>query len=201
MGLTPAETWRYRVLAPCIDSTVTLERARLEAGAPALWVAAAGTALPRRALLLDSAYLVGMAEAACSDSVDYAKVRQQFGQPIGAFQAVKHRCAEMLARASAAWNLTVFAALSALEGAPDAQFQAIAAKLMASDTAFRNAAVNIQNHGGIGFTGEYHAHLYVKRAHLFDRLGGDMAVQKKRFLAQPPVFQNPVLRGNAANLA
>lgn len=185
-GLAAAGDWSERRPVPSIDSTLLLERARL--GAPALWIPA--PELGRRALLLVSAYLAGIAEAAVTDSVDYAKVREQFGQPIGAFQAVKHRCADMLARASAAWNLTVFAALAELDGTGDAAFQGIAAKIIAADAAFRNGATNIQNHGGIGFTGEHFAHLFVKRAHVLDRMGGDTAVQKKRMLkATPPAFE------------
>jgi alkylation response protein AidB-like acyl-CoA dehydrogenase len=59
---------------------------------------------------------------------------------------------------------------------------------MASEAAFRNGAVNIQNHGGIGFTGEHDAHLFVKRAHMLDRFGGDAGVQKKRLLVEPAPF-------------
>src|SRR3546814_9352641 len=72
------------------------------------------------------------------------------------------------------WNSTIFAALTDQAEGPDADFQAIAAKILASDAAFRNAAVNIQNHGAYGFTGEHHAHLFVKRAHFLDRFGGEI---------------------------
>src|SRR3546814_15514597 len=81
------------------------------------------------------------------------------------------------------WNSTIFAALTDQAEGPDADFQAIAAKILASDAAFRNAAVNIQNHGAYGFTGEHHAHLFVKRAHFLDRFGGDATYQKRRMLA------------------
>src|SRR3546814_4846563 len=79
----------------------------------------AANGLWRRAQLLVSAYLTGLAEAALDDSVGYAKVREQFQQPIGAFQAVKHRCADMLTRASVAWNSTIFAALTDKAEGPD----------------------------------------------------------------------------------
>lgn len=185
VGLVSAGAWQERRPVPSIDTSLMLERARLGDGGMLHWVDDPG--LARGALLLVSAYLVGVAEAAVTDSVEYAKIRQQFGQPIGAFQAVKHRCADMTTQASAAWNLTVFAALTEMDGTADAAFQGIAAKLMAAQAAFRNGAVNIQNHGGIGFTGEHFAHLFVKRAHVLDRMGGDMAVQKKRMLqATPP---------------
>jgi alkylation response protein AidB-like acyl-CoA dehydrogenase len=186
-GLVASEAWRDRREVPSIDTTLRLERAHLETGSVHSWVAA--PALARHAGLLVSAYLVGIAEAALADSLDYAKIREQFGQPIGAFQAVKHRCADMMASASAAWNLTIFATLVEIDGTPDAAFQGIAAKLMSAQAAFRNAAVNIQNHGGFGFTGEHFAHLFVKRAHVLDRMGGDTAVQRKRMLqAAAPAF-------------
>ena len=175
-----------RVAVAGIDTTVALETANLSGGQ--VIAAAEGHALSRQANLLVCAYLVGIAEAACEQSVAYAKVREQFDQPIGAFQAVKHRCADMLMRASAAWNLTLFAALADVAGGVDAGFQASAARLIAADAALRNAAVNIQNHGGIGFTGEHDAHHFLKRAHMLDRFGGGPAAQKKRMLAEPSPF-------------
>lgn len=181
VGLLPAGDWRDRREVPSIDTSVLLERAQCGAE-PAIWVPAED-GLARRAQLLVCAYLAGIAEASVHDSVEYAGVREQFQQPIGAFQALKHRCADMLARASVAWNLTVFATLIEAAGGADAEYQAIAAKLIAADSAFRNAAANIQNHGAFGFTGEHHAHLFVKRAHILDRMGGDITFQKSRMLA------------------
>lgn len=186
LSLADAGDFGGRAALVGVDSTVALEVAETVGGETR--AEADGGALSRQAMLLVSAYLVGIAEAACDQSVDYAKVRQQFGQPIGAFQAVKHRCADMLVRASAAWNLTLFAALADVAEAPDAAFQAAAARLIAADAALRNAAVNIQNHGGIGFTGEHDAHLFLKRAHMLDRFGGGPAAQKKRLLAEPAPF-------------
>jgi len=107
----------------------------------------------------------GVAEATTERSVAYAKTRTQFGQPIGAFQAVAHRCADMAVRAEVAWLQTVLAALSLDERRPDAVAQAASARLLAVDYAADNAADNIQNHGGIGFTTELPEHRFVKRAH------------------------------------
>src|SRR3546814_20188980 len=98
----------------------------------------AANGLWRRAQLLVSAYLTGLAEAALDDSVGYAKVREQFQQPIGAFQAVKHRCADMLTRASVAWNSTIFASLTDQAEGPDADFQEFASKIQARAEAFRD---------------------------------------------------------------
>lgn len=185
LSLVPVDSLRDRGELVGVDSTVALEAAIVLGGAVAV---AVGDGPMRQAVLLVCAYLVGIAEATCDQSVEYAKVRQQFGQPIGAFQAVKHRCADMAMRASAAWNLTLFAALAEVAGGADAAFQASAARLIAADAALRNAAVNIQNHGGIGFTGEHDAHLFLKRAHMLDRFGGGTAAQKKRLLAEPSPF-------------
>jgi len=182
MALVPMADWIDRKPVPSIDSTVSLERATPGSAAHCLRVTA-NAALDRRAQLLVAACLNGMAEAAVDDTLAYVKVREQFKQPIGAFQAVKHRCADMLARSTVAWNTTIFAALTELAGGGDAEFQVTAARLLANDAAFRNAAVNIQNHGAYGFTGEHHAHLFVKRSHLFERMGGDTHFQKTRMLS------------------
>ena len=182
MALVPEADWGDRRAVPPIDSTVALERATLATSANGLKVSA-DAGLDRRAQLLVSAYLTGMAEAAVDDTLDYVKVREQFNQPIGAFQAVKHRCADMLARSTVAWNITIFAALTELAGGKDAEFQVTASRILANDAAFKNAAVNILNHGAYGFTGEHHAHLFVKRSHLFELMGGDTHFQKARMLS------------------
>lgn len=188
VALVGVDHWSELKEVPSIDSTLWLARVRFKGLKPKLRVAAA-KGLWRRAQLLVCAYLTGIAEAALDDSVEYAKVREQFQQPIGGFQAIKHRCADMLARSSIAWNSTIFAALTDVAEGQDADFQVIAAKLLASDAAFRNAAINIQNHGAYGFTGEHHAHLFVKRAHILDRFGGDVTYQKQRMLAATPPSQ------------
>jgi alkylation response protein AidB-like acyl-CoA dehydrogenase len=126
-----------------------------------------------RASVLAAAALVGIAEATRDMAAEYSKVRVQFGKPIGAYQAIKHRCADMAVRAEAASSQVLFAALSIDEGRPDDAFQAASAKVVASDAAIRNAADNIQIHGGMGYTFEHDAHLYLKRAHVFDRIAGD----------------------------
>jgi len=125
-----------------------------------------------QALLLAAAYLSGLIQAACAMATGYAKLRQQFGQPIGAFQAVKHRCVDMAIGAEAIGSQIAFAALAIRNGAPDAAFQAMSAKLVAGQNAVRTAQDNIQVHGAIGVTSELAPHLYLKRAHLIDRLFG-----------------------------
>jgi alkylation response protein AidB-like acyl-CoA dehydrogenase len=115
--------------------------------------------------VLTAAYQLGIAEAVTARSVFYAKEREQFGRPIGTFQAVKHMCADMLVRAELA-KAAVYAAAVTLDdpevGEP-ARAAAIA-KLLADEAATLNAKTAIQVHGGMGFTWEMPLHLYLKRA-------------------------------------
>ena len=143
------------------------------------------TALRRRATVLVSSELAGIATATAEQSTQYAKDREQFGTPIGAFQAVKHRCADMAVRAEAATSLARHASLAVLDGAPDAAFHAHAARAVASRAAIDNAQVNVQNHGGIGFTWEHTAHRYVTRAQVRSRSVGDERSHLGELLAQP----------------
>lgn len=168
-----------------IDWTISLQRGQATALRPEFWVDAQTDDIPARAALLTSAMLTGIAEGATQDSVDYVTVRQQFGQPLGAFQSVKHRCADMTTRASAAWCQTLFATLMTEQASPDRAFQQAAAKIAATDAALRNAAADIQNLGGMGFTGEQRPHLFLKRAHLLDRVGGDAIWQSAQLMAMP----------------
>jgi alkylation response protein AidB-like acyl-CoA dehydrogenase len=131
------------------------------------------TALRSRAHVLVAAAMCGVASATTTASTSYAKDRTQFGQPIGSFQAVKHRCAEMAVRTEAAFSQTVYAGLVFDEGGADAEFQAAAARLIATTAAGDNCADNIQNHGGIGFTEECDAHLYLRRWRALERTLGD----------------------------
>ncbi|MGJ3627928.1 acyl-CoA dehydrogenase family protein [Sphingomonas sp. MMS24-JH45] len=135
--------------------------------------------------LLLSAYLTGVAQASTAMAVAYAGTREQFGQPIGAFQAVKHICADMATRAAAAEAQTFFAAATFGRGADDGA-EVAAARLLAADAALANAKANIQVHGGMGFTAECDAHLLLKRAHLVARLGSDPAKDRIRLIKASP---------------
>ncbi|MFG2328335.1 acyl-CoA dehydrogenase [Streptomyces sp. NPDC048604] len=117
------------------------------------------------AAVLHAADACGTAGRALETAAEYAKVREQFGRPIGQFQGVKHLCAEMLVRVEQARALTWDAALAA-DGAPD-DARALTAALAASvalDAAYTCAKDCIQILGGIGFTWEHDAHLYLRRA-------------------------------------
>jgi alkylation response protein AidB-like acyl-CoA dehydrogenase len=107
---------------------------------------------------------VGGAQRCLDMSVDYAKLRVQFGRPIGSFQAIKHKCADMLLEVESAKSAAYYAAWAAAEGSNELPLVASLAKAYCSEAYFHVAAENIQVHGGIGFTWEHDAHLYYRRA-------------------------------------
>ena len=156
---------------PSIDPTRPLGRVRLD-GAHGETLDADPAALRRIATVLLAAEAVGVAERTLEESVAYAKVREQFGRPIGSFQAVKHRCADMAVRAEVARSLTTFAVLALRDGEPDAGRHVLEAKALAVDAALANAHDDVQNHGGMGFTWEADAHLYLKRAWILEHQFG-----------------------------
>ena len=147
--------------------------------------AAQAADLWRRGTVLVAAALAGIAAGTAAQSTEYAKDREQFGVPIGSFQAVKHRCADMAVRAEAATTLVRYASLAVVEGRDDAPFHADAARTVAGDAAVANAQVNVQNHGGIGFTWEHTAHRYVTRAQYRVRTLGDRRSHLADLLAEP----------------
>ncbi|MDJ0960863.1 MAG: acyl-CoA dehydrogenase family protein [Acidimicrobiia bacterium] len=118
---------------------------------------------------------LGGAQACLEMSVDYAKERMQFGRPIGSFQAVKHKCAEMLIEVESARSAAHYAGRMIADGDDDAAVAAALAKAYCSEAFFHAAAETIQVHGGIGFTWEHDAHLYFKRAKTDLLLFGDPA--------------------------
>jgi alkylation response protein AidB-like acyl-CoA dehydrogenase len=119
----------------------------------------------RRVLsILTSAQLAGISGATRDLATQHAKDRTQFGKPIGAFQAIKHKCADMATNALAADNVTFFAALTETV-ASDSDYHALAAAACCRRAAFANARANVQIHGAMGFTVENSAHRFVKRAH------------------------------------
>ncbi|MFT5444677.1 MAG: alkylation response protein AidB-like acyl-CoA dehydrogenase [Myxococcota bacterium] len=126
-----------------------------------------------------SAEQVGGAQWCLDTAVDYAKTRLQFGRPIGSYQAIKHKCADMLVDVefakSAAYNACFLAAdcLESNEGWGELAEAAHLAKAFCSEAYFHAAAENIQIHGGMGFTWEHPAHLYFKRAKASELLFGD----------------------------
>ena len=123
--------------------------------------------------LVLSAELVGVAQAALEMAASYAKERVQFGKPIGSYQAIKHQLANAWMGVDNA-RLAVWYAAAALDGGlPDARFACAVADFTAIEGALQSTRTALQVHGGMGFTWEHDAHLYLKRAqHLAARLGG-----------------------------
>jgi alkylation response protein AidB-like acyl-CoA dehydrogenase len=186
--LFPAAALQDGEALVAMDPSTTIERLDVDdAEAVAQWGPEAQAW--ELALVLTAAMLSGIAEATLAQSVEHVSSREQFGQPIGAFQAVRHRCADMAIRAEAARAVTRFAALSVDASSDDARFQALSAVTVARNAALANAHDNVQNHGAMGFTAEHRAHLYVKRARLLaSRMGGRRA-QLDALLASPaPMF-------------
>jgi alkylation response protein AidB-like acyl-CoA dehydrogenase len=136
-----------------------------------------GLDLARVALAAEA---VGVAEAALEMTTEYVKERVQFGRPVGSFQAVKHRLADMMVALEAARSASWYAACVADERAAELPEAASVAKAACSDAAFECAANAIQLHGGIGFTWEHDAHLYFKRARAVSTLLGSPAWHRER---------------------
>jgi alkylation response protein AidB-like acyl-CoA dehydrogenase len=130
-------------------------------------------ALLRRAAVMSSAEMLGAARRCLDMSVEYAKVREQFGQPIGSYQAIRHRCAEMLLEAENAHAAVYYAAWALTAGAEDAAVASSVCKSYVNEAARKVCGDAIQVHGGIGFTWEYDLHLYMKRAKALEPLYGD----------------------------
>jgi alkylation response protein AidB-like acyl-CoA dehydrogenase len=131
-------------------------------------------------LVAVSAELCGVAQRAMEMSVEYAKTRQQFGRPIGTYQGVSHKCADMLVLTESAKSLTYHAAWAVDEDVPEAPLAAAMAKAYASDAARDVTAMAIQVHGGIGFTWEHDMHLYFKRAKWGEVTYGDARHWRER---------------------
>ena len=168
----------------------TRKQARLElSGTPAKLIGAEGEGWKTLNKVLDLAAValaaeqVGGAQKVLEMSVEYAKVRVQFGRPIGSFQAIKHKCADMLLEVESAKSAAYYAGWAAAEDNDELPVVASLAKAYCSDAYFHAAAENIQIHGGIGFTWEHPAHLYFKRAKSSELLLGDPTYHRE-LLAQ-----------------
>ncbi|MDJ0847564.1 MAG: acyl-CoA dehydrogenase family protein [Myxococcota bacterium] len=127
---------------------------------------------------------VGGAQRCLDLAVAYAKERVQFGRPIGSFQSIKHKCADMMLAVESARSAAYYAACVAAEGSPELSLVASLAQATGSDAYFRCAGECIQIFGGVGFTWEYEPHLYFKRARSSETLLGDAAFHRERVAQQ-----------------
>jgi alkylation response protein AidB-like acyl-CoA dehydrogenase len=175
---------------PLATMDQTRKQAKLEfSGVPATLIGTDGGAEEVLGRVLDLAVValaaeqVGGAQKVLDMSVEYAKDRVQFGRPIGSFQAIKHKCADMLLEVESAKSAAYYAAWCAAELNDELPEVACLAKAYCSEAYFHSAAENIQIHGGIGFTWEHPAHLYFKRAKSSELLFGDPTYHRE-LLAQ-----------------
>jgi alkylation response protein AidB-like acyl-CoA dehydrogenase len=178
------------VRTPLATMDQTRKQARLEfSSVPARLIGAEGEAGPAVTRVLDLAAValaaeqVGGAQRCLDMAVDYAKTRIQFGRPIGSFQAIKHKCADMLLEVESAKSAAYYAGWAAAEDSDELPVVASLAKSYCSEAYFHAAAENIQIHGGIGFTWEHDAHLFFKRAKSSELLLGDPSYHRE-LLAQ-----------------
>jgi alkylation response protein AidB-like acyl-CoA dehydrogenase len=173
-----------RTALPTLDQTRKLARLDFEAVAGTLvGTQGDGAAVLSRtvdiAAIGQAAEQLGGAQRALDMAVAYLKVRHQFGRPIGSFQALKHRCADLLLEVESLRSAVQYAAAAVAENSPEIPVVASLVKAYASDVYFHVAAENIQLHGGIGFTWEHDAHLYFKRAKASELFLGDASYHRE----------------------
>jgi alkylation response protein AidB-like acyl-CoA dehydrogenase len=159
-----------------LDPGTRLAQVTLDGAAVAAEARLSGDALPfllLRGGVGAAAEMLGASRRCLDMAVEYAKVREQFGQPIGSFQAIRHKCAEMLLEVENSHSATYYAAWALDHDADDAEIAASVAKSYVNDASRKVCGEAIQVHGGIGFTWEYDLHLYFKRAKALEPLYGD----------------------------
>ncbi|MGW1003051.1 acyl-CoA dehydrogenase family protein [Streptomyces sp. NPDC002520] len=191
----PGEPGTVVAATPGVDPTLRFAAVDFH-GAPARVLAAdASKVLPRlRALgaIATTALQTGAAQRALDLTVEYLKERVQFGRPLGSFQALKHRCADMLVAVETARSMSWAAAWSVDHAPDDIERQAALAKAWCSDAFHHVAAEMVQLHGGIAITWEHDAHLYFKRAHATAQLFG-RAAEHRRALVENARRPSPAL--------
>ncbi|MEO6956352.1 MAG: acyl-CoA dehydrogenase family protein [Antricoccus sp.] len=170
---------------PALDQTRKLATINFDAVAGTL-IGTPGSATQSLAKTLDKVALalaseqVGGAQRAMDMAVAYSKIRTQFDQPIGSFQALKHRASEVMLRVESARAAAYYGAWAVAEDSDEVPTVASLAKAYCSEAYFHAAAENIQMHGGIGFTWEHDAHLYFKRAKASQLFLGDGTYHRER---------------------
>ena len=170
-----------------LDATRKLARLELSGvraevlGEPGAAAAALSRTLDEAAVALANE-MVGGAQRVLETTVEYAQTRMQFGRPIGSFQAIKHKCADLLLDVEHAKSAAYAAAWAVAEGHRDAPAFASLAKACASDAYLRAASDSIQIHGGVGFTWDNDCHLYFKRAKCSEAFLGLPHEHRERFL-------------------
>lgn len=181
----PSATGVTRMATPAVDTTLRFSDVRFEATPAAALATNAGAALERvRAIgaVAVTALQVGGAQSALDRTVAYLKEREQFGRPLGSFQALKHRTADMLVAVETARSMSWAGAWAISQDTADLQLQASLAKAWCTDAFNTVAAEAVQLHGGIAITWEHDAQLYFKRAHATAQLFGAAHEHRARIL-------------------
>ena len=184
-AVSSGTTGLTRRALPTLDQTRKLARLTFS-DAPARLVGEHGAARAVLDRTLDVAAValaaeqLGGAQRALDMAVQYAQVRQQFGRPIGSFQAIKHRCADLLLEVESLRSAVGYAAAAVAAGSTEVPVLASLLKAYASEVYSHVAGENIQIHGGIGFTWEHDAHLYLKRAKASELFLGDASYHRAR---------------------
>ena len=188
VAMTPESTGLTIVGRPVLDETrrfATVVACDAPVPEAAVWqftgdAEAQLAALRDRACVAVACDSLGLSEAMLAATVDYVAVRHQFGRPIGAFQAVKHACADMAVRIAVARRLVTAAVDAVSVAEPGARRAASMAKAYTGDTAVEVVGKAMQLHGGIGYTWESGVHVYLKRATLNRALFGSPAAHRRR---------------------
>ncbi len=180
---------------PVLDETRCLATVSAESVAvdpSAVWTVGteSAAALLDRARLAVACDSLGLAEAMLDATVSYARVREQFGRPIGSFQAVKHACADMLVAVTVGRRLVADAVEAVVAGAPEATTAVLMAKAHACGSAVDVVGKAMQLHGGIGYTWESGIHVYLKRAALNRSLFGSPAAHRKQLAERYENWRN-----------
>lgn len=169
---------------PCLDPMRSLGRVRQPRIGEEVGDADAARVLADRAAVVYSASILGACAAVLEMSTEYAKVREQFGRPIGSFQAIKHRLADMYVDLEGMRAATYYAAWAVDVDAEDGSTAASAAKAWCSEAGPRLMANGLQVHGGVGFTWEHDLHFYLKRTEVDARVFGDDAYHRDRLVSE-----------------
>jgi alkylation response protein AidB-like acyl-CoA dehydrogenase len=187
--VAPPASGVRRQLLPTFDATLRLARLEFSAAAAAP-IGELGAGWTTVATALDVARValageqVGGTRQVLEQTVDYAKTRIQFGRPIGSFQAIKHMAADLLLEAESATSAARHAAATLAHDSPEAPAAISLAAFTCADTYVSAAATSIQMHGGIAFTWDHPAHLYLRRARAAAQLFGTSNHHRERYVQQ-----------------
>jgi len=184
-ALYPVEAITQRALLDATQWSIALESAAVPGNPIAQ---ASDKEIGADISLLIAAQLTGIAAATLDMAVAYAQLRQQFGAAIGSFQVIKHYCTDMAMHVQAAKDTLSFAAVAMAEGRSDYRFQVASALVVALRAAFFNTGKNIQIHGGMGFSAECDAHLFLKRAHVLETLAGGLKASRAALRRENSIF-------------